>query len=91
MDEFFESMTLIQTGKTEPFPVILIGREFWSPLLDWMRTNLLGRHGYVANADLDLCESGAAPCDRLYEGRDLSASDCTSSSDYLPCDSVLQA
>ena len=32
MDEFFESMTLIQTEKVDPFPVILIGSEFWSPM-----------------------------------------------------------
>ncbi len=55
LDEFFESMTLIQTGKTEPFPVVLIGSEFWSPLLDWMRQHQLERHGYIAEADLGLC------------------------------------
>lgn len=56
LDEFFESMTLIQTGKTDPFPVLLIGSEFWSPLIRWMRTHLLGKTDYIAEQDLDLCE-----------------------------------
>ena len=38
MDEFFESLTLIQTLKIIPFPVVLIGSDFWRGLLDWMRT-----------------------------------------------------
>ena len=36
MDEFFESMTLIQTLKIKPFPVVLIGHDFWDGLVDWM-------------------------------------------------------
>jgi predicted Rossmann-fold nucleotide-binding protein len=56
LDEFFESMTLIQTGKTEPFPVILIGSEFWSPLLDWMRKYQMGRYPYLSDGDLDRCQ-----------------------------------
>jgi uncharacterized protein (TIGR00730 family) len=38
MDEFFETMTLIQTLKEEAFPVILYGSKFWSGLVDWMKT-----------------------------------------------------
>jgi len=56
LDEFFESMTLIQTGKIVPFPVILIGSEFWSPLLDWMRKYQMGRYPYIAEGDLDRCQ-----------------------------------
>jgi hypothetical protein len=37
LDELFEALTLIQTGKIEHFPVILVGREYWSGLIDWMR------------------------------------------------------
>ena len=37
MDEFFESMTLMQTLKIQPFPVICIGTKFWGGLVDWMR------------------------------------------------------
>ena len=56
MDEFFESMTLIQTGKTERFPVILIGSSFWSPLIDWMKRYQLTAHPYISEEDLDICE-----------------------------------
>ena len=42
LHEFFNSMTLIQTGKAGKFPVILIGRSFWKGLDTWMRRNMLG-------------------------------------------------
>ncbi len=54
MDEFFESMTLIQTGKTDRFPVILVGSEFWKPLVEWMKTYQLGAQAYISPKDLDL-------------------------------------
>ena len=54
MDEFFESMTLIQTEKTERFPVILLGGDFWSPLVDWMRQHQLDEADYISPGDLDL-------------------------------------
>ncbi len=54
MDEFFESMTLIQTEKTERFPVILVGSSFWSPLIDWIKKYQLGEHPYISKKDLDL-------------------------------------
>ena len=41
LDEFFEAMTLIQTKKIGRFPIILVGREFWSGLLDWIKTTLI--------------------------------------------------
>ncbi len=56
LDEFFESMTLIQTGKSEKFPVLLIGSEYWTPLLGWIRETLVERHNYIGAADLSLCE-----------------------------------
>jgi uncharacterized protein (TIGR00730 family) len=40
LDEFFETITLIQTGKVEAFPIILFGREYWGGLADWMRKTL---------------------------------------------------
>lgn len=45
LHEFYNSMTLIQTGKAEKFPVVLIGREFWSDLVRWMDKTLL-HHSY---------------------------------------------
>ncbi len=56
MDEFFESMTLIQTQKTDRFPVILFGSDFWSPLLDWIRQHQLSENAFISEGDLDLCE-----------------------------------
>lgn len=55
IDEFFESMTLIQTEKAERFPVILIGSSFWTPLLDWIRGEVL-QHGFISSNDVGLCE-----------------------------------
>lgn len=53
LDELFESLTLVQTGKTPDRPIILVGKDFWSGLLDWIRKELLGR-GLIAEADMDL-------------------------------------
>ncbi len=53
MDELFEALTLIQTGKVRHFPVVLVGSAYWSGLLDWIRQTLLA-DGMVAAADLEL-------------------------------------
>jgi len=53
MDELFEALTLIQTGKIEHFPIILVGREYFGGLLAWIRGRLLA-DGMVSEADLDL-------------------------------------
>jgi uncharacterized protein (TIGR00730 family) len=52
-DELFESLTLIQTGKVLDFPVILFGRDYWEPLLDWIRDRALAE-GTVSPEDLEL-------------------------------------
>jgi hypothetical protein len=54
MDEFFESMTLIQTNKTPAMKVVLMGRDFWDPLVDWIRETLLGKHAAISPEDLNL-------------------------------------
>jgi uncharacterized protein (TIGR00730 family) len=53
LDELFESLTLIQTGKVRDFPVVLVGREYWQGLIDWMRAVQLPS-GAIAESDLDL-------------------------------------
>jgi len=53
LDEFFEAITLIQTGKTRRFPVILMGREYWSGLLHWMKETMLAS-GTIHELDLTL-------------------------------------
>jgi uncharacterized protein (TIGR00730 family) len=52
-DELFESLTLIQTGKVLHFPVVLIGEDYWTPLLDWVRGSALA-DGMVSPDDLAL-------------------------------------
>ena len=53
LDELFEALTLIQTGKIRHFPVVLMGTEFWSGLIDWMRTTQVAA-GTIAANDLNL-------------------------------------
>jgi uncharacterized protein (TIGR00730 family) len=53
MDELFESLTLIQTGKVQNFPVVMIGREYWAGLKEWIRTSMLAE-GKVAPKDPEL-------------------------------------
>ena len=53
MDELFESLTLIQTGKIRHFPVVLVGSAYYAGLLEWIRSRLLA-DGMVNEADLDL-------------------------------------
>jgi uncharacterized protein (TIGR00730 family) len=53
MDELFEALTLIQTGKVRHFPIILVGTEYWGGLLDWIRARLLA-DGMIDAGDLEL-------------------------------------
>ena len=54
LDELFEAITLIQTNKIELFPIILVGKEFWEGLFDWIKATLLEKHGNISAKDLDL-------------------------------------
>jgi len=53
LDELFEALTLVQTGKITRFPIVLVGTAFWSPLLDWFRTTLVSE-GVISPEDPDL-------------------------------------
>lgn len=53
MDEFFEALTLVQTGKIRHFPIILMGTEYYGPLFDWMRSEMV-RSKMISNGDPDL-------------------------------------
>lgn len=53
LDELFQTLTLMQTQKMASRPIILVGTEFWSGLLVWMRAQLLGKK-LILNNDLDL-------------------------------------
>lgn len=54
LDELFEAVTLIQTKKIEKFPIILVGTEFWSGLMDWIKSTLLEKFGNISAVDLEL-------------------------------------
>ena len=54
MDELFEALTLIQTHKIGRFPIVLVGREFWSGLVDWIKTIMLDVEGNISPEDLQL-------------------------------------
>ncbi|WP_420573298.1 TIGR00730 family Rossman fold protein [Kordia sp.] len=54
LDELFEAITLIQTKKIDKFPIILVGTEFWSGLMDWVKEILLEKFGNISAHDLDL-------------------------------------
>ena len=54
MDEMFEVLTLIQTKKITPVPVILVGSEFWTGMKDWIKTTMLEEFGNISPKDMDL-------------------------------------
>ncbi len=53
MDEFFEALTLMQTHKVYPLPLVLYGSEFWEGLVEWMR-NVMLPHGTISEEDFEL-------------------------------------
>lgn len=53
VDEGFEVLTLIQTGKTSKVPIVFMGKEFWSPLIDWVKEHQL-KNKLISPEDLDL-------------------------------------
>jgi hypothetical protein len=64
LDELFESVTLIQTHKIQPFPVILVGRRFWSPLMSWIAGSLEGK-GLISESDRRIMRLADTPGDVL--------------------------
>ncbi len=54
IDELFESLTLVQTNKIAEFPVVLVGREYWEGLIDWIKKTMLHEEHNINESDLDL-------------------------------------
>ena len=54
LDELFEALTLIQTKKINKRPVVLIGKEYWQGLLDWIKVSMLHADNNISEIDLDL-------------------------------------
>jgi uncharacterized protein (TIGR00730 family) len=78
LDELFESLTLIQTGKVLDFPVVLVGSDYWGELLGWVRNEALA-DGMISPEDLDLLHLTDDPAEAVrlvvegYEERSTSA------------------
>ncbi len=53
LDELFEALTLIQTKKVQPFPIYLMGSDYWNEMVDWLEKTVLG-HECISPKDLDL-------------------------------------
>jgi uncharacterized protein (TIGR00730 family) len=53
LDEFFEALTLMQTNKISKFPVLLIGKEYWAGLMDWIKNTMM-TYGTVSENDMEL-------------------------------------
>ena len=62
LDELFEAVTLIQTGKAAMFPVVLLDSGYWDGLLDWLRETALGT-GTISEADFELVHSTDDPAE----------------------------
>jgi uncharacterized protein (TIGR00730 family) len=60
MDEMFETLTLIQTQKISDLPLILMGKDFWTGMLGWLKKDMLKR-GYVGGTDLELMRLSDEP------------------------------
>jgi uncharacterized protein (TIGR00730 family) len=62
LDELFEALTLIQTGKIRNFPIVLFGQQYWEGLLQWTRETAL-REGKISNQDLELLHVTDSPAE----------------------------
>lgn len=52
LDEMYEALTLIQTRKIENFPIVLVGKDYWAGMIEWMKSTLL-KEGAIHTSDLD--------------------------------------
>ncbi|MFT6322912.1 MAG: hypothetical protein ACJAWO_000458 [Halieaceae bacterium] len=67
LDELFEAMTLIQTKKIDKFPIILVGKEFWSGLVHWLETTLLEKEKTISAPDMFLFKIVDTPEEAVLE------------------------
>lgn len=70
MDELFEAVTLVQTGKIDRFPIALVGREYWEPMLSWLR-DCVAAEGMIDPTDIDnfqVVDTAAEAIDYMWSG-----------------------
>lgn len=53
-DELFEAITLIQTKKIASFPIVMVGKDYWKQLIDWIKEKVLAEQGNISKKDLDI-------------------------------------
>ena len=76
LDELFEVLTLIQTRKITKVPIVLVGKDYWSGLRDWMKNVMLEKAGNISEKDLDLmpvvetAEEAVSIICEFYKGKD---------------------
>ena len=64
LDELYEALTLIQTGKVRNFPVVLVDTDYWAEMLEWVRTEMLA-DGLVSPDDVDLLYTTDDPAEAV--------------------------
>ncbi len=75
LDELFEAVTLVQTGKIHRFPVVLYGSAYWSGLLEWLRGRVVAE-GKLTDGELELLQVADTPADVARIVRDCTSGAC---------------
>ena len=65
LDELFEAITLIQTGKIGRFPIVLVGSSYWEGMIDWIKQTMLSIENNISAHDLDLFNLVDTPCEAV--------------------------
>ena len=65
LDELFEAITLIQTGKIGKFPIVLFGSSYWEGLIDWIKETMLDSESNISTEDLDLFDIVDTPSEAV--------------------------
>jgi uncharacterized protein (TIGR00730 family) len=65
MDEFYDTITLIQTGKIHRLPIALVGKDFWEKHVEWVRETMLRRFENISPEDMDLFTMTNSPADAV--------------------------
>jgi uncharacterized protein (TIGR00730 family) len=75
LDELFEAVTLVQTGKIHRFPVVLYGRDYWGGLVDWLRATVVAARN-VGTDELEMLQVADSPAQVAQIVRDCTSGAC---------------